>query len=395
MALAGRCPQGRPRTRGSILLSVLVALLMLPGTGWAQQSAPTQPARADPDRPGHRGRGEPPDPGAGRPEPRADQDRRSALPGRAPRRRPLHLRSGVLRRRAGSHRGVRGRGARDLRRRRATAPPRGQLRGELGAHATTSSGRRPPSGSACSTTRSRSRRPRRPSARSTRTRGSSVSRSPRAPSARPKATCGSCSGSRKGRSSTSTASSSRGTRRSPRARSRTRCRRRSACTGSSPSRPCSARCSTTTWTASSSSTPTTATSRPAWSPPRSCPTSRGRRSRSASAWWRGRSSTRAPSRSRATRSSRPRRSASSCTLQEGGVFNRGALRNSVRAIVDRYSELGRARAEVEPRTSNDLANLKVDVMHPDRRGRAGLRRADQHQPATRRARRRSCGGSCA
>jgi outer membrane protein insertion porin family len=51
-------------------------------------------------------------------------------------------------------------------------------------------------------------------------------------------------------------------------------------------------------------------------------------------------------------------------LQEGGVFNRGALRNSVRAIVDRYSELGRARAEVEPRTVNDLANLKVDVTIP-------------------------------
>jgi outer membrane protein insertion porin family len=51
-------------------------------------------------------------------------------------------------------------------------------------------------------------------------------------------------------------------------------------------------------------------------------------------------------------------------LQEGGVFSRGALRNSVRAIVDRYSELGRARAEVDPRTTNDLANLKVDVAIP-------------------------------
>ena len=51
-------------------------------------------------------------------------------------------------------------------------------------------------------------------------------------------------------------------------------------------------------------------------------------------------------------------------LQEGGVFSRGALRNSVRAMVDRYSELGRARAEVEPRTANDLANLKVDVAIP-------------------------------
>ena len=51
-------------------------------------------------------------------------------------------------------------------------------------------------------------------------------------------------------------------------------------------------------------------------------------------------------------------------LQEGEVFNRGALRNSVRALVDRYSELGRARAEIEPRTQNDLANLKVDVLIP-------------------------------
>ena len=48
-------------------------------------------------------------------------------------------------------------------------------------------------------------------------------------------------------------------------------------------------------------------------------------------------------------------------LQEGDVFNRGALRNALRAIGDRYSELGRARAEVDPRTANDLAGLKVDV----------------------------------
>jgi outer membrane protein insertion porin family len=51
-------------------------------------------------------------------------------------------------------------------------------------------------------------------------------------------------------------------------------------------------------------------------------------------------------------------------LQEGGVFNRGALRTGVRAIADRYSELGRARAEVEPRAVNDLVNLKVDVTIP-------------------------------
>jgi outer membrane protein insertion porin family len=36
----------------------------------------------------------------------------------------------------------------------------------------------------------------------------------------------------------------------------------------------------------------------------------------------------------------------------------------VRAIADRYSELGHARAEVEPRTVNDLANLRVDITIP-------------------------------
>jgi outer membrane protein insertion porin family len=51
-------------------------------------------------------------------------------------------------------------------------------------------------------------------------------------------------------------------------------------------------------------------------------------------------------------------------LQEGAVFNRGALRTGARAIADRYSELGRARADVDPRTVNDLANLKVDVTIP-------------------------------
>jgi outer membrane protein insertion porin family len=51
-------------------------------------------------------------------------------------------------------------------------------------------------------------------------------------------------------------------------------------------------------------------------------------------------------------------------LQEGQVFSRGALRQSVRALVDRYSELGRARAEIDPRTVNDVQNLKVDVTIP-------------------------------
>jgi outer membrane protein insertion porin family len=52
------------------------------------------------------------------------------------------------------------------------------------------------------------------------------------------------------------------------------------------------------------------------------------------------------------------------TFQEGGIFSRGAVRNSTRAIIDRYSELGRARADVDTRTVNDLENLKVDVTFP-------------------------------
>ena len=51
-------------------------------------------------------------------------------------------------------------------------------------------------------------------------------------------------------------------------------------------------------------------------------------------------------------------------LQEGGVFNRGALRSSVRAILDRYSELGRAKAEADARSVNDVQNLKVDITIP-------------------------------
>jgi outer membrane protein insertion porin family len=49
-------------------------------------------------------------------------------------------------------------------------------------------------------------------------------------------------------------------------------------------------------------------------------------------------------------------------LHEGEVFNRGAVRASVRAMVDRYSELGRARAEVDPQTTTDVENLKVNVV---------------------------------
>jgi outer membrane protein insertion porin family len=48
-------------------------------------------------------------------------------------------------------------------------------------------------------------------------------------------------------------------------------------------------------------------------------------------------------------------------LEEGGVYNRGAVRAAVRSLSDRYSELGRARAQIDPRAVNDLPNLKVDV----------------------------------
>lgn len=48
-------------------------------------------------------------------------------------------------------------------------------------------------------------------------------------------------------------------------------------------------------------------------------------------------------------------------LREGEVFNRGALRASVRTILDRYAEMGRARADVSPETRNDVENRRVDV----------------------------------
>ncbi len=49
------------------------------------------------------------------------------------------------------------------------------------------------------------------------------------------------------------------------------------------------------------------------------------------------------------------------TLREGEVFNRGSVRNSLRAITDRYSDLGRAKAEVIPETENDPQKLLVNV----------------------------------
>lgn len=48
-------------------------------------------------------------------------------------------------------------------------------------------------------------------------------------------------------------------------------------------------------------------------------------------------------------------------LREGEVFSRAALRASQRAISDRYSQLGRARAEVDLQTVNDVENLRVNV----------------------------------
>ncbi|HLF94748.1 MAG TPA: outer membrane protein assembly factor BamA [Planctomycetota bacterium] len=48
-------------------------------------------------------------------------------------------------------------------------------------------------------------------------------------------------------------------------------------------------------------------------------------------------------------------------LREGDVFSRGILRASVRAIADRYSEVGRSRAEIAPETESDPVNLRVNV----------------------------------
>lgn len=48
-------------------------------------------------------------------------------------------------------------------------------------------------------------------------------------------------------------------------------------------------------------------------------------------------------------------------LKEGDAFNRGLLRISNRAIADRYSEIGRARADVVPSTDVKADALRVDV----------------------------------
>lgn len=48
-------------------------------------------------------------------------------------------------------------------------------------------------------------------------------------------------------------------------------------------------------------------------------------------------------------------------LREGGVFDRSQVRASLRAIADRYSEIGRARAEVVPATEIDGVGRRVSV----------------------------------
>ncbi len=48
-------------------------------------------------------------------------------------------------------------------------------------------------------------------------------------------------------------------------------------------------------------------------------------------------------------------------LKEGAVFDRSLIRSSNRAIADRYSEIGRARAEVTPNTDVDAEDRRVDV----------------------------------
>jgi outer membrane protein insertion porin family len=55
-------------------------------------------------------------------------------------------------------------------------------------------------------------------------------------------------------------------------------------------------------------------------------------------------------------------------LKEGDVFNRSLLRATVRAIADRYSEIGRARADVTPSTDVDAQGLRVGVTITIREG---------------------------
>ncbi len=55
-------------------------------------------------------------------------------------------------------------------------------------------------------------------------------------------------------------------------------------------------------------------------------------------------------------------------VKEGEVFNRSLVRQSVRAIGDRYSEIGRARAEVTPGTETQPEARRIDVSFTIREG---------------------------
>lgn len=55
-------------------------------------------------------------------------------------------------------------------------------------------------------------------------------------------------------------------------------------------------------------------------------------------------------------------------LKEGDVFNRGLLRQAVRNITDRYSEIGRARAEVTPGTEIEPEARRVNLLMTIREG---------------------------
>ena len=48
-------------------------------------------------------------------------------------------------------------------------------------------------------------------------------------------------------------------------------------------------------------------------------------------------------------------------MKEGEVFNRSLVRATIRALVDRYSEIGRARAEVDPQTETDPDARRINV----------------------------------
>jgi outer membrane protein insertion porin family len=55
-------------------------------------------------------------------------------------------------------------------------------------------------------------------------------------------------------------------------------------------------------------------------------------------------------------------------LKEGDVFNRSLLRGTIRNIADRYSEIGRARADVAPSTDVDTQALRVGAAITIREG---------------------------